>query len=206
MASGLALVLFILATSKKLGVLKVEGGLLSDIGKLLSVIVLVDMFLLVSEYVTTVWPNVPEETSSLMVVFFGPYGYLAWTQWSLALLAVGLLIYPKTRRSLYGLITAAVFIMFEVFIYRLDLVIPAYVDPLVQLPPGTSVGTYLAGSSSFMIAGVYLPSLVEWGIVAGILSLSLLILALALHFLPFGTDESSEQIVASARESTTPVQ
>jgi molybdopterin-containing oxidoreductase family membrane subunit len=189
MASGLALVLFTMIGGKRFFGLKVETKLLSDIGKLLSVIVLVDLFLLLSEYITTIWPGVPSEVSSLDVVFFGPYGYLAWIQWGCALLAVALLIYPRTRRSLAGLFSAATLIMFEVFIYRLDLVIPAYVNPLVQFPPGTSIGEFVQGSSSFMLAGSYFPTVIEWAIVMAILAASLLLLTIAYRILPLNSSE-----------------
>jgi molybdopterin-containing oxidoreductase family membrane subunit len=166
---------------------------------LLGVIILVDLFLLLSEYVTAVWPANPVVVSPLIVEFFGPYWWLAWTQWSLAIAAFILVAYPKLRGKALAQAAAGVLVLLEVFFYRLELVIPGFVNPLVQYPPGTSVGTpsnvfnpSVSGYSpgfSFQLVGSYFPSAIEWAIAIGIVAGAALLITLGLRYLPIASSE-----------------
>lgn len=184
LASGLGLVIFVALLGNRFGATKVSKETLVGLGRLLSVIIMVDLFLLVSEYITALWPGVPTEVSPFQVEFFGPYGFLAWVQWSLALAAFALLVYPRLRNSMSAKLVAAFFVLVEVFFYRLELVIPAFVNPLIQLQPGTSIGTYAQGFSSFEFAGAYLPSAIEWSIVAALVALAALFITIGITYLP----------------------
>ena len=79
---------------------------------------------------------------------------------------------------------------------------PGFVNPLVQYPPGTSVGTvgtaytnstvaYSPGFS-FQLVGAYFPSIIEWAIVIGILAGAALLGVLGVHFLPLGAVEGAD--------------
>ncbi len=189
LVSGLGLVIFLSIVGNRFGATKVSRDTLVGLGRLLGVIVLVDLFLLVSEYITAFWPGAPTDISPFLVEFYGPYGFLAWAQWGLAIAAFFLLALPRLSRSMGAKLVAALFILVEVFFYRLELVIPAFVNPLLQHQPGTSIGTYLAGSSSFELAGVYLPSIIEWSIIAALVALAALIITLGVTYLPVNSGQ-----------------
>ncbi len=201
LVSGLGLVIFVSIVGNRFGATKVSKDTLIGLGRLLGVIILVDLFLLASEYITAFWPGAPTEVAPFMVEFFGPYGYLAWIQWSLALVAFALLVVPRLSRSMLAKGVAALFILVEVFFYRLELVIPAFVNPLVQYQPGTSLGTYLEGVSSFQFAGAYLPTMIEWSIAAALVALAALMIALGITFLPVNSRPGLE-VQASESEGT----
>ncbi len=184
LVSGLGLVIFVSIVGNRFGATKVSRDTLVGLGRLLGVIILVDLFLLVSEYITAFWPGAPAEVSPFLVEFFGPYGYLAWIQWGLAVTAFFLLVLPRLSRSMGAKVVASAFILIEVFFYRLELVIPAFVNPLVQHLPGTSIGTYIDGLSSFEFVGAYLPSIIEWSITAALVALAALIITLGITYLP----------------------
>ena len=189
LVSGLGLVIFLSIVGNRFGATKVSRDTLVGLGRLLGVIVLVDLFLLVSEYITAFWPGAPTDTSPFLVEFYGPYGYLAWAQWGLALAAFFLLALPRLSRSMGAKLAAALFILVEVFFYRLELVIPAFVNPLLQQQPGTSIGTYLEGLSSFEFAGTYLPSMIEWAIIAALIALAALVITLGITYLPVSSGQ-----------------
>ncbi|HZW55845.1 MAG TPA: NrfD/PsrC family molybdoenzyme membrane anchor subunit [Nitrososphaerales archaeon] len=199
LVSGLGLVILVCVLSNKFGAVKVERETISGLARLLGVIILVDLFLLASEYVTAVWPANPAEVSPLLVEFFGPYWWLAWTQWILAVVALALVAYPKTRGLAGAQLTAAVMVLLEVFFYRLELVIPGFVNPLVQYPPGTSVGTASATYNplisgynpgfSFQLSGSYFPSVIEWSIAIGLVAGAALLITLGIRYLPLSSPE-----------------
>src|SRR5579875_600445 len=199
LVSGLGLVILVCVLSNKFGAVKVERETISGLARLLGVIILVDLFLLASEYVTAVWPANPAEVSTLLVEFFDPYWWLAWTQWIPAVVALALVAYPKTRGLAGAQLTAAVMVLLEVFFYRLELVIPGFVNPLVQYPPGTSVGTASATYNplisgynpgfSFQLSGSYFPSVIEWSIAIGLVAGAALLITLGIRYLPLSSPE-----------------
>ncbi len=195
LVSGLALVILVSILGTRFGATKVSRETVSGLGRLLGVIIIVDLFLLVSEYVTAFWPGAPAEVSPFVVEFFGPYGALAWVQWGFALTAFALLAFPRLRDSMTAKLVAAFLILVEVFFYRLELVIPAFVNPLVQYQPGTSIGTYAQGVSSFEFVGAYLPSMIEWAIVAALVASAALLITIGLTILPVnsGSETADEE-------------
>ena len=211
--SGLALVIFVTVIANRYANLGVDKTVISGLARLLSVTIMVDLFLLASEYITSVWPATPAEVSPLLVEFFGPYGWLAWVQWIFAISAFAILVVPKWSRSSLALFGASVLLLMEVFFYRLELIIPAFVNPLVQYPPGTSIGTTTGGEIlsgigvttvpvnasapgfSFELAGSYFPTWVEWSIAFGIIAMAALLITLGIHYLPVGPSEKQTNSV-----------
>ena len=208
--SGLALVIFITVLGNKYAKLGVDRTVISGLGRLLSVVILVDLFLLASEYITAVWPATPAEVSPLILEFFGPYGWLAWVQWIFAISAFAILVVPKWTRSSLAQFSAAVLLLVEVFFYRLELIIPAFVNPLVQYPPGTSIGSTIGGETlsgigvtisnvnptspgfSFELAGAYFPTWVEWSIAFGLIAMGALLITLGIRYLPVRPVEAGQ--------------
>jgi len=84
--------------------------------------------------------------------------------------------------------------------------VPAFVNPLVQYPPGTSIGTvgtaytnstaaYSPGFS-FQLVGAYFPSIIEFAIAIGILAGAALLIVLGIHFLPLAAVDGAESPAA----------
>jgi molybdopterin-containing oxidoreductase family membrane subunit len=183
LVSGLGLVMLVSIVANKFHVVQVSRDVFTGLARLLGVLILVDLFLLFSEYITTLWPGEPAEVSPIVTEFFGPYGWLAWLQWGLALFAFVIVAYPTWRRTIVAQLTASILVLVEVFFYRLELVIPAFVNPLIEYPPGTSLGTYTQGASSFALVGTYFPTAIEWSIGAGLVAATALLITLGVWFL-----------------------
>mgnify|MGYP001772862747 FL=1 len=196
LVSGLALVLLVLEVNGKLKLVNIslEDRTKAQFSKLLVVFILVDLYLLFSEYLTITWPGVPDELAGLYTMFFGPYWYIGWGQWVLALLAVAILAKPSWRTSDKAITVASVLALVEVFFYRLNLIVPGFVHPLIEYPPGIAIGggisaSYALAGYSFQIVGQYFPSPIEWEITAGFLAGVALIILLGLRYLPLGSSE-----------------
>lgn len=215
LVSGLGLVILVTVLGNRFASFKVEKETIAGLARLLGVIILVDLFLLASEYVTVVWPGSPTEVSPFVVEFFGPYGWLAWTQWAFAALAFVIVAVPRFRASMLPVTLASLLVLLEVFFYRLELIIPAFVNPLVQYPPGTSIGTSTGGSSalngigtiynpgfSFQLVGSYFPSAYEWSIAMGIVALAALLIVVGIHFLPIKPAGEASSYSGSAGGAT----
>jgi molybdopterin-containing oxidoreductase family membrane subunit len=209
LVSGLALVIFVSVLANRFGSVKVNKETLSGLARLLAVMILVDLFLILSEYITAIWPATPAEVSPLITEFFGPYWWIAWAQWILALAAFAIVAAPRLRRSSVALTLASVLVLVEIFIYRIELVIPAFVNPLVQYPPGTSVGTpaatyasTISGYSpglSFQLVGSYFPSPIEWMVGVAMVAGAALLIVLGTHFLPLGAVEEEPQPLSKSK-------
>jgi Ni/Fe-hydrogenase subunit HybB-like protein len=78
---------------------------------------------------------------------------------------------------------ASVLVMLGVFAYRIELVGAGLVRPLIQLAPGTSLGTQTAGGTAFQFQGIYHPTWVEYTITAGLLALLALLVTLGYRWL-----------------------
>ena len=191
LVSGLALVLLVILVNGKLNLTRVsiDDRTKAQFSKLLMVFILVDLYLLFSEYLTITWPGEPSELAGLYTTFFGPYWYIGWGQWVLALLAVALLARPSWRTSNRVIGTASVLALVEVFFYRMNLIIPGLANPLIEYPPGIAIGggissSYALGGYSFQIIGQYFPSAIEWAITAGFIAGVALVILLGLRHLP----------------------
>ncbi|MGC8558008.1 MAG: NrfD/PsrC family molybdoenzyme membrane anchor subunit [Nitrososphaeria archaeon] len=196
LVSGLALVLLVLQVNGRLRLVNVsiDDKTKAQFSKLLIIFILVDLYLLFSEYLTITWPGVPSELAGLYTMFLGPYWYIGWGQWVLALLAVAILAKPAWRTSNKVITLASVLALVEVFFYRLNLIEPAFVNPLIEYPPGIAIGggissSYALAGYSFQIVGQYFPSAVEWAITAGFLAGVALIILLGMRYLPLGNSE-----------------
>jgi Ni/Fe-hydrogenase subunit HybB-like protein len=66
---------------------------------------------------------------------------------------------------------ASFLVIVGVYIFRIELVVVGFVNPLVQLSPGNAIGTYNPTTSSFEEFGRYTPTWVEYGIILGFFAL-----------------------------------
>jgi len=95
----------------------------------------------------------------------------------------------RLRASPLWVAMAAVIGIFGIFVHRLNLVLNGLSFPNIDLPPGLPVGTPQVGSS-FSVYTWYVPTLVEWLIVAGILAFGALLFTAAVAFLPMQEPEA----------------
>jgi molybdopterin-containing oxidoreductase family membrane subunit len=152
---------------------------------LLAVGIAVDLFFVACDYITIIWGNVPRERAALDVILpGGSWQWLFWTEWIVGgLVPFLLLVIPSLRRRFGAIGLASVLVMIGVYAYRVELVGAGLVRPLIQLPPGISIGTQAAGASNFQFQGSYIPTWVEYTITVGILALLILLVSLGYRWL-----------------------
>ncbi|MFH0751580.1 MAG: hypothetical protein V2B17_07060, partial [Chloroflexota bacterium] len=71
-----------------------------------------------------------------------------------------------------------------IFVHRLNLVLNGLSYANIPLPPGLPIGTDQAGATSFATSYWYVPTLVEWLIVSGVLAFGALAFTVAVIVLP----------------------
>jgi molybdopterin-containing oxidoreductase family membrane subunit len=81
-------------------------------------------------------------------------------------------------------VAAAAIGIVGIFVHRLNLVLNGLSSPNIGLPPGLPVGVEQGGGSSFLTSYWYVPTIVEWIIVLGVLAFGALIFTLAVRYLP----------------------
>ncbi len=139
---------------------------------------LVDALIEWSEYSVPLWYGVGDvrEIQSLNAMLFGGYWYVFWIFQVLLGLAIPLTLLFIWRRSPKVVGFASMLAAVSFLAVRLDIVIPAYVEPQLQ---GLS-SAFLGGTLSY----TYLPNLFEWQLLAFVAMFGIGLLYLGYRFLP----------------------
>jgi molybdopterin-containing oxidoreductase family membrane subunit len=190
MVSGLALVILLALVLRRLGRLRFDDSLVAMLGGLLGVVIAVEAFLMGAEYLTAAYPGAPE-AAAVDRLLTGPYAPLFWLEAAVGLgipfliLAVG-----RLRRDPRWVAVAAAIAVLGIFVHRLNLVLNGLSYANIQLAPGVSIGTDQGGVSSFATSYWYVPTAIEWLIVAGILAFGALVFTIAVIVLPMQEPEA----------------
>jgi molybdopterin-containing oxidoreductase family membrane subunit len=189
LVSGLGLVIVLALILRRLGRLAFPDSLVAMLGGLLGAFIAVEAFLLLAEYLTALYPGAPEGEAAARMLS-GPYLPLFVLEVVVGLLVPFLILSQRRlRASPLWVATAAVIGILGIFVHRLNLVLNGLSFPNIDLPPGLPVGTPQVGSS-FSVYTWYVPTLVEWLIVAGILAFGALLFTAAVAFLPMQEPEA----------------
>ena len=193
MVSGLALLIVIALIVMWRGLLELDMSVLYEIGKLLAVVLLVDFFLKSAELLTEYWPQTDPSLARLSLVTAGPFTPLFILEWIIGgIIPLAILVYPRTRKNIAGLMIACVLIIVGVFAYRIELIVPGFVVPLIALPPGQSLGQYIPGVGSYAVTGTYTPTWVEYAVTSAMFALGAFIVTIAARIIPFTPSNAAE--------------
>ena len=189
LVSGMGLVIILALVLRRLGRLVFDDGLVSMLGGLLGVFISVEAFLLLAEYLTASYPGAPESRAAARMLS-GPYLPLFLFEVLVGLgLPFAILVTRRLRTNPRGVAVAAGIAIVGIFVHRLNLILNGLSYPNIALPPGLPVG--LAGdASSFATSYWYVPTIVEWLIVAGVLAFGAFLLTFAVRFLPIQEPEA----------------
>ena len=184
--SGIALVMFTAILSSRFTKIKIESALLSDLGKIVAVLIFVDLFFLLSETVATWYANVPSHIELSSLLLTGSYSLLFWIEVVVAaLIPLVMLTYWKTRKSIPVLAVTAVLVMAGAFVKKFILVVPGLV---IQ-----DLGTLGETSVVDQILGIYSATWVEWAIVVGLYAFGMLLFTLGTVFFSLGMPTEKER-------------
>ncbi len=176
--SGTALVTLIALAAARWGKFSLPADTKEWLRKFIIATLLVDMFMVLCDYITIFWGNVPASRGELNLVLpGGPWSWVFWGEWVVGgLIPLAFLISPRLRQVKGSLGIGTALILVGVFCFRVELVVVGFVNPLIQLAPGTALGTYNPSTPSFQLIGRYCPTWVEVSIVLGLASLCLAII------------------------------
>jgi molybdopterin-containing oxidoreductase family membrane subunit len=189
LVSGMGLVIILALILRRLGRLTFDDGLVSMLGALLAVFVVVEAFLLLAEYLTAAYPGAPEGESAARMLS-GPYLPLFLFEVVVGLgVPFVILVNRRLRSDSRWVGLAAAIGIVGIFVHRLNLVLNGLSYPNIGYPPGLPLGTPQDGSS-FAMTYWYVPTIVEWLIVFGVLAFGALLFTLAVRFLPIQEPEA----------------
>ncbi|MGD8189772.1 NrfD/PsrC family molybdoenzyme membrane anchor subunit [Brevibacillus ginsengisoli] len=205
--SGTALVAIIVWILEKIKAVKLSGKTWNTLCILMAVSLAIDLFMTFCDYLTTLWDKVPDDLKVLSTLLpGGRYEPLFWLEWVIGgAIPFIILVVPSLKRRVGLVAIAALLILVGVFAFQTELVVAGMANPLIQLPPGISVGTFTLGASSFELVGQYMPTWVELAILIGLLALIAILTILGYRFLNIkgSMKDSEESWSQSVRGETT---
>jgi molybdopterin-containing oxidoreductase family membrane subunit len=184
LVSGTGLLILLALALRRLGRLRFGDDLVALLGGMLAVFIAVVGFLILAEYLTATYPGGPEGASAARLLV-GPYAPLFWFEVVVGLvLPFGILAVRRLRRDPRWVAAASGLAILGIFIHRLNLLLNGLSYPTIQLPPGLPIGTDQGGGVAFAVSHWYVPTLVEWLIVGGVLAFGGLVFTLSVLILP----------------------
>lgn len=153
-----------------------------ELGKLVLVLLLLDVLFQVSEFLIAYRGGIPGHTAGFNLVISGPYAWVFWGWQGVigTVIPILLLILP-TRKSPRWVAFAGLLIAAGIFGLRLNIVIPGLA---VEEIHGLTSAIY-----SHRVDPLYFPSISEWLLTCGILGFGMLLFAFGEYFLPKHEDE-----------------
>lgn len=175
LGSGVAMVIIVAAVFRYVykwnDVLKLE--IFTGLANFLVPVLGIYLYLMISEQLTMRFLGPSAEVAVSDALLWGEFAYLFWMTIAIGILIpILLLVYPGNRKKLDAIVTAAVLVVVGFWIKRVLIVVP----PLTVIP---SLIQPLLYSSA-----VYVPTWVEWAIMAGIYALGVLIFAIFTKLFP----------------------
>ena len=181
--SGLALLIIVLSVLERVSDYKVEPGIYTRLAGLLAAIVAVDAFFVFSEMLTAFYPGEENAASVFALLINGPLAPLFWVQVVLGLVVPFVLLASAAGRQSKGrVLFACGLVILGVFCKRAWLLLSSFLLPLVGDAPGITIGQAPAAGKTidmWSMTGSYTPTLVEWTIFLGIVSLGILAFIMA---------------------------
>jgi molybdopterin-containing oxidoreductase family membrane subunit len=199
LVSGMGLVILLALVLRRLGRLAFPDDLVAMLGGLLAVFITVEGFLLLAEYLTSLYPGAPEAAAARRMLS-GPYLPLFLFEVVIGLAVPFLILAVRRlrRRPVWVALASAIAIV-GIFVHRLNLVLNGLSYPNIGLPPGLPIGRAQDGAS-FAMSSFYAPTIIEWLVVLGILAFGGLLFTVAAWYLPLQEHVDGESEPGPAAE------
>lgn len=186
LVSGLALVILLAIALRRLKRIDFGDELVTYLGGLLCVFVAVEAFFIGAKFLTASYPGAPAGSAPIARLLVGPYAPLFWAE---VLVGLGvpflILAVRRTRRDPRWVALASGIALVGIFVHRLNLLLNGLSYTPIGMPPGVSIGVSQGpAAASFAMSHWYVPTLIEWLVVAGILAFGALLFTLAVLVLP----------------------
>ncbi len=192
---GTALVLVVCVALRAAGYLKLEQANVARLAKMLGAFVVVDLYFFGCDLLTSAFPGGSGAEVVGMLVS-GPLAPFFWAEVVLCVLAAVVCFVPPLRKN--GLVVAAlVAAILAIFCKRVQLLVGGFQIPNLDMPGAMTehtVTNWQAGMAGAYEGLVYAPTMLEVGVVLGVLGLACLLLFAGLKFLPLrpAEDEAAQ--------------
>jgi molybdopterin-containing oxidoreductase family membrane subunit len=171
--SAIGLLIFTTILTTKFTNIKIPSNVVSDLGRILSITIPIDIFLLFCEILTTSYAAEPRHIEPLSWILLGPYAPAFWTEVTLGIIAFLLMVNPRVRSSTIALTISSIFVMVGIWLKRFLILIPG-----LSLSPIGEIG-------------VYVPTWIEWSIIVGLYAFGALLYTLSTQLLPLKVEEKN---------------
>ena len=192
---GTALVLVVCVALRASGYLKLGQDSVVRLAKMLGAFVVVDLYFFGCDLLTSAFPGGSGAEVVGMLVS-GPLAPFFWAEVVLCVLAAVVCFVPPLRKN--GLVVAAlVAAILAIFCKRVQLLVGGFQIPNLDMPGAMTehtVTNWQAGMAGAYEGLVYAPTMLEVGVVLGVLGLACLLLFAGLKFLPLrpAEDEAAQ--------------
>ena len=182
---GTALVIVVVIALRKVGYLELDQRHLVKLAKMLGAFCMVDLYFFGCDLLTAGFPGGTGAEVVEMLVF-GPLAPFFWTEIVGTALAAAICFVPAARKN-GMLVIASVLAIVAILCKRVQLLIGGFQIPNVDMP-GVMTGHTITNWESGMAAAyeglVYAPTMLEFGVVLGVLALGALLLLVGIKKLP----------------------
>ena len=183
LVSGMGLVIILAVLLRHFKRLDFGDDLVALLGGLLGVFTAVEGFLLLAEYLTALYPGAPEADAARRMLS-GPYLPLFLFEVVVGLVVPFVILAIRPLRQRPAMVaTAGGIAIVGIFVHRLNLVLNGLSFPNIELPPGLPVGRP-GGVTSFAESYFYVPTIIEWLVVLGVLAFGALVFTISVRILP----------------------
>lgn len=186
LVSGLALVILLSLAVRRLRRVDFGDDLVAFLGGLLGVFIAVEAFFVLAEFLTAGYPGAPDESGPIARLLVGPYAPLFWIEVVVGLGVPFVIVAVRRTRNRPGWVALASAIAIGgIFVHRLNLILNGLSFAPIGVPPGVAIGVDQGpAASSFAMTYWYVPTIVEYLVVAGIIAFGALLVTLAVLWLP----------------------
>lgn len=186
LVSGLALVILLALAVRRFGRIRFDNELVAFLGGLLGVFITVEAFFVGAEFLTAAYPGAPHESGPVTRLLVGPFAPLFWMEVVVGLGVPFLILARRRTRMQPGWVAiASAIAVGGIFLHRLNLILNGLSYAPIGVEPGVSIGVWQGPTAtSFAMSNWYVPTIVEWLVVFGVLALGGLLFTIAVAVLP----------------------
>jgi molybdopterin-containing oxidoreductase family membrane subunit len=207
LVSGLGLFILAILLARRAKIVQVGDQVISWLGGLLAVFILVDLFFLVAELLTRLYPGAAAEASSAQILLTGRYAPLFWSEVIGGLAIPFVLLVVKDWRAKVSVVgIAAILAIVGIFLKRFNILMAGYAYPFDSVPNGIQVQQVLPWTrmdnlaqfvqvpsvGGMQLSLAYAPALLELAIVVGLLAAGALVWLIGLQLIPLHVKENSK--------------
>lgn len=182
---GTALVLVVVIALRKAGYLELDQSFVMKMAKMLGAFVCVDLYFFGCDLLTEAFPN-GGGMEIVTMLTSGPLAPFFWVE-VIGCVVAAIVCFVPSLRTTPAIVVASLLAIVGIFCKRVQLLVGGFQVPNLDYPfamTSNSITNWSEGIRGAYEGLVYFPSMLEFGVVIGVIGLGALLLLLGLKFLP----------------------